>query len=118
MRDFDFFDLIVKNWTRPFKEVSGYKTIETSDGYLIVVNALGIDKKDLEVKLQGNTLNITGTTEIEEINFNNNVSFKFDLSRVIRKLDGIQYEVKNGLAYIYLNIKPEEKPDIQISYKD
>lgn len=103
---FDFFDLVLGNWNRPMKEVSGYKTIETEKGYLLVVNALGINKSDLEIKLEGNTLSIKGVTELKEIDFSNSVSYKFKVGT--DRLDSIEYDVKDGLAYIYLNIKHKQ----------
>ena len=40
----DFFETFFKSWDRPVKESFGYKSIKNEDGYLIVLNTIGIIK--------------------------------------------------------------------------
>lgn len=113
---FDF-DLIFSKWNRPIKEVNGYKILDTEKGKLIVVNALGISKKDLNVEIVKNTLIIEGKTEVKEIDFTNSVRFEFDISKVKDRLESIDYELKNGLVFVNLNIHIEPEKEIKISCK-
>lgn len=115
----DLFDLVFKTWDRPMKEVNGYRKISTDYGYLIVANALGINKDNLEIDLTRETLKIQGKTEIEDIDFTNSVNYQFYVgSKVYEEIDKIEYELKDGLAYISIYTKPAKKKDIKITYRD
>lgn len=114
----DLFNLMWKNWNRPMKEVSGYKIIDREDGYLIVANALGIAKDDLRVELTRESLKIVGSTENEEINFTNSVNYQFNIAAIHSDIDRIEYELKDGLAYVNVITKEAEENKITIQYKE
>jgi len=118
MTDFDLFDLVWKNWNRPMKEISGYKTISTEDGYLIVANALGISKDDLKVELTREYLKISGETINKDIDFTNSVNYQFNITKIYSDIDKITYELKDGLAYINIKMTEPKTRKIKIEYKD
>ncbi|MFW6029227.1 MAG: Hsp20/alpha crystallin family protein [Halanaerobiales bacterium] len=111
----NLFDLVFRNWTRPVKESRGYKIIDKNDSYLIVANTLGIREEDLNISLDGNTLNIQGKTELKDIDFYNTVSYKFDLATVPFEIKSIDYYTINGLTYIYLYTEQKRNKEIPIN---
>lgn len=109
--------LIYKSWDRPIKEVKAYKVIETEKGYQIIVNALGIDKDDIEVKLLQDTLHINGKTVNEQLEFTNTVRYQFNVARITKNIKKVEYSLKNGLLLIDLLLEFKEKREIKVEYK-
>jgi HSP20 family molecular chaperone IbpA len=114
---YSLIDEFIKSWDRPVREVKGWKATETEDGVLIVANALGIGKEDLKLELNKGTLTLKGETEEKEIDFVNKVSYSWDISKYLSELQNIDYEARNGLVFIHLNLE-EEKSNIKIKYKE
>lgn len=115
----DLFDLVFKNWDRPMKEVKGYRTITTDYGYLIVANALGINKEDLNIEFTSEYLKVNGKTNIESIDFVNSVNYQFYVGRKLyEEVENIKYELKDGLLYVHIYRKPEIEKNILIEYKE
>jgi len=115
---YDLFDLVFKRWERPVLEANGYKILNTDNGCLIVLNVLGISKEDLKLDVKNGFLSIEGKTEAKEIDFINSVNYKFNISQLKNKVESVDYELKNGLAYINLNYKKEKEKEIKIVYKE
>lgn len=113
----DLFDLVFKEWNRPVKEVKGYSAIKTDDGYVVVINALGISKDDLTIDMSGNHLIVKGETKIEEIDFTNRVSYQFDVGDLGGEVKTIEYSLKDGFLYVDIKLK-KEKPKVKIQYKE
>lgn len=113
---FDLFDLYFKNWDRPMREINGYKVITTDNGYLISLNVLGVEPDDLTIKIDNNYLVVKGETFIQDIDFKNTVNYKFTLNdKVLDNIKNINYTIKNGIAYVYINlIKEKIKKEIVI----
>ena len=114
---YDLFDLVFKRWERPVLEANGYKILNTDNGCLIILNVLGIGRDDLKLEIKNGFLVIDGKTEVKEIDFINSVNYKFNVSQLRNKVDSVDYELKNGLAYISLNYKKEKEKEIKINYK-
>lgn len=102
-------DEFFKGWNRPVMEVKGWKSIPTDNGYVIIANTLGIEKKDIKINLDGKTLTLEGKTEVKEIDFTNTVKYRWDLSNLITRIENIEYEVKNGLVYIDIFTSEKQK---------
>lgn len=115
---YDFFDLIYKSWDRPIKEVKAYKVLETEEGYLVVINALGIDKEDIQVQVLQNTLHVNGKTVDEDIDFTNTVRYQFNVGKIVERLNKVEYTLKNGLLHVHLKLEQKKKKDIKVEYKD
>lgn len=114
----DFFDLVWKSWERPMKEVSAYKVMEIEDGYRIVLNALGIDKDDVKVELLQNSLHIIGETVDDDMDYTNKVKYQFNVSRIQKDIEKIDYSLKNGLLIVNIRVETRKKKNIKIEYKD
>lgn len=123
--DFNFDDIFSKTWSvfnRPVKDMYPYQAFKNENGYIIVCNTLGIDKKDLYVGIEKEKgkpypiLKIKGTTHIERIDYDNSVdlgiALKFD-SQIL----SIKYEVTNGLTIVYLKTsEPMKRPALEAEY--
>ena len=114
----DFFDLVWKSWERPMKEVKAYKLMEIEDGYRIVLNALGIDKDDVKVELLQNSLHIIGETVDDDIDYTNKVKYQFNVSRIQKDIERIDYSLKNGLLIVNIRVETRKRKNIKIEYKD
>jgi HSP20 family molecular chaperone IbpA len=113
----DLFDLVFKEWSRPVKEVKGYSVIKSDDGYVVVINALGISKEDLTIDLSGKYLVVKGETKIEEIDFTNKVGYQFYVGDLEGDIDKVEYTLIDGFLYVDIKLK-EKKNKVKIIYKD
>jgi len=113
------------NFTRPVRDSYPVKVYTVDNGYMVVCNALGIQKEDLTIKIVNKKglpyprLIIKGTTEMEKINFKNSIDYAASL-KFSGKVEGMQYELKNGLAIIYIKIEQaeDEETTIDAKFKD
>jgi HSP20 family molecular chaperone IbpA len=117
MSSYDLFDLVLKNWTRPVYEATGYKIIPVEDGYQIVLNVLGIKEKDIAIKVDRGVLSVSGKTENELIKFTNSVNYKFNIDNIKNDLEEIKYEVQDGLMIVNLVIAKSKESKVKITRK-
>lgn len=117
MTDFDLFDLVLKNWTRPVYEATGYKIIPVDTGYQIVLNVLGIKEKDITIKVDRGVLSVSGKTENELIKFTNSVNYKFNIENIKNDLDEVKYEAQDGLMILTLVLKEPKENKVKITRK-
>lgn len=94
-------DKIFGNFDRPFKEIEQYKLYRKDDkGYLLVVNALGLDKEHLNVVLE--YANNEGYLE------GNHYFKRMPVLKITgkkkNKITGVEYSINLGLG---VNIKEE-----------
>lgn len=120
--DFDsFFDRAWNNFNRPVKDMYPYQAYKAENGYIIVCNTLGIDKKDISVGIEREkgtaypVLKIKGKSELERINFENSVDLGI-LLKFRSDIASVKYEVKNGLTIVYLKVEEPEKPQLSAEY--
>jgi HSP20 family molecular chaperone IbpA len=121
-REFNkLFRLSFSNFNRPVKDMQPYKYIATENGFIFVINTLGINKSDLQVSLANEkgdpypTLRIKGKTMMEKVKFENTVDLALRLV-IEEKVEEVAYEVKDGLTIIYLRLKKSE-PENKIEAK-
>ena len=114
---FLLFDLVLKNWTRPVYEATGYKIIPVDTGYQIVLNVLGIKEKDITIKVDRGVLSVSGKTENELIKFTNSVNYKFNIENIKNDLDGVKYEAQDGLMILTLVLKEPKENKVKITRK-
>ena len=104
-------------FSRPFKEVTSYefKTLENGNGCLLV-NALGINKNDIEVIVEASdspnkqVLKVSGKSELFDEKFQINLAF------TIRPVNKIIQKLANGILYIELVWNKPVSPDIEYSW--
>lgn len=114
----DLFNVVFKSFDRPLKEVNGYKVIQKDYGYCLIINALGVDKNDLKIEVNRDTLRVSGKTEIKEIEFTNSINLVLDISQIKDKIEKVKYTMKDGLVYISLHLKQEKEKKIDIEYEE
>jgi HSP20 family molecular chaperone IbpA len=118
------FRLSFNNFNRPVKDMQPYRYVRTDNGYIIVINTLGIGKSDIEVKINREkgdaypTLQVKGSTVMEKIGFKNTVDTALRLG-FDEDIEDVKYEVKDGLTIIYLKLKKTESENlIKAKYVD
>lgn len=107
-------------WDREFykfnrfeKDMNPYSIHAKENGFTLVHNVVGIDKKDLDVSIKEikneRYLIISGNTKVEETNneYSVNSKFRLDINKNIKE---IKSKLDNGLLYIYITYdKVEDK---------
>lgn len=86
----------------------------TDNGYRAICRTVGINPDDVKIEIVDDGIHLTGTTIVDDEEYS--VSYIMPVSSMImNKIEDIKYESKNGLTYIYLNLKKIEKKQIAIS---
>lgn len=119
--DFDlYFDRPFYRFQRNLKDIYPYEIVKEDGQSIIVHNVVGLGKEDINIKLERDGeydyLVISGEKKNETTNKIYKVDSRFVIN--LKRLDkkGIEWEVKDGLLYVYINYKkPEEVP---IRYKE
>lgn len=127
MFEFDFNDLFdALDWdkksykfNRDEKDMHPYSIKNTKDTSIIVHNVLGINKEDINLTLlkeNGNTyIVIEGKSKDEITEKEYSISSRFAIDATQLNLKKITSTMKNGLLYITIPFKKQEKPEnIQI----
>jgi len=92
---------------RPFYESQGWAATSTDDGVLIVLNALGVKKDDIEIKSTEEYVSVYGKTHDEDINRDFEVSIYYNDFRY--PVDGVKWDTENGLLKIWVKlIEPKQ----------
>ena len=120
---FNSFDWDKKNYkfNRDEKDMHPYSIIDNEKEVIIVHNVLGIDKKDLKIYLNkenGNTYILIEGKSIDELTKKEySISSKFAIDATQLNIKNISSTMKNGLLYIVIPLKKEEKlkENIQIN---
>jgi hypothetical protein len=100
-----------------------YRFIKKDNGFIFVINTLGIKREDIMVRVnteQGDPyryLHVQGKTEMEKINFENAVDLAIRL-KIDEEIEDIAYEVHDGLTIVYLKLKQVPKVEMQAKYLD
>jgi HSP20 family molecular chaperone IbpA len=107
------FEVLSQSWDRPFKEITAKSVYETDKGFLYLINAIGIEEKDITIEKLGRKIVVKGSTTISlgKEKFENKLSHVVDISG-IGNLKEIEYEAKNGYVFIYLNVDKEKEVKI------
>ncbi len=111
----NLFKMTFNTFNRPVKDMQPYRFLKKDNGYIFVINTLGISKEDLTVQINTEKgdpyryLHIKGETKLEKFNFENRVELAIRLI-TNEEIENVAYEVKDGLTIVYLKTKknPEE----------
>ena len=84
------------------------------DNYYTVVRMIGIDPEQVNISLEKYGLHIYGESEVFGEKYNQEIKIGM-ASEIIANIESVNYEVKNGMCKIILNMKKVEKQPIKIS---
>lgn len=114
---FNSFDWDRKNYkfNRDEKDMHPYSVINNKKETIIVHNVLGVDKKDLKISLNkenGNTYILIEGKSVDSLtNKEYSISSRFAIDTTQLDIKKITSTMKNGLLYITIPLKPEEKSE-------
>jgi HSP20 family molecular chaperone IbpA len=124
----DFFDefenlfkMTFNTFNRPVKDMQPYRFLKKENGYIFVINTLGISKEDLSVQINTEKgdpyryLHIKGETKLEKFNFENRVELAIRLI-TNEEIENVAYEVKDGLTIVYLKTKKNPEDTFKAKY--
>lgn len=114
---FNSFDWDRKNYkfSRDEKDMHPYSVINNKKETIIVHNVLGVDKKDLKISLNkenGNTYILIEGKSVDSLTQKEySISSRFAIDITQLDIKKITSTMKNGLLYITIPLKPEEKSE-------
>ena len=114
---FNSFDCDRKNYkfNRDEKDMHPYSVINNKKETIIVHNVLGVDKKDLKISLNkenGNTYILIEGKSVDSLTQKEySISSRFAIDTTQLDIKKITSTMKNGLLYITIPLKPEEKSE-------
>ena len=118
--DLDF-DKEFYRFTRNLKDMYPYEIVRKDNQAIIIHNVVGLSKDDIKISLEKDKVNylvISGEkkNEITDKIYKVDSRFTINLDEIAE--EGIEWEVKDGLLYVYITFKELEKPNIKIKYKE
>lgn len=118
--DWFIFDKPLYRFTRETKDCYPYRFVEKDGKYILVINALGIKKEDINIDVSassdqtGQMLIIKGNTHNDILDTDYNIYMCFNTQR---ELESIDWDVQDGLLKLDLAFKEPEKPKVNITRK-
>ena len=84
--------------------------------YIIGVKTLGIDKNDINVKLEKNILLVSGESKnkYSDKPFNANIKVKLQ-KEFLNDIESIDYTSKDGITYVFIRMKETHSDRIKIN---
>jgi HSP20 family molecular chaperone IbpA len=114
------FDLDKYSFSRMTKDMHPYNFVEKDNKNFIVINALGISDKDINVEVSGTDypnkqmLKVTGNTRNELLEQDNRINMTF---YVYRPIESVTWETNNGLLELEISFKEPIKPTAKVMHK-
>ncbi|KAJ8555616.1 hypothetical protein K7X08_013112 [Anisodus acutangulus] len=93
----------------------GWDVKEDDDALYIKMDMPGLDKENVKVSVEENTLIIKGESEkeSEDEEYRRRYSTRLEIPQNLYKLDGIKAEMKNGVLKVAVpKVKEEERKDV------
>lgn len=118
--DLDF-DKEFYRFTRNLKDMYPYEIVRKDNRATIIHNVVGLSKDDIKISLEREDkidyLVISGEKKNEITDKIYKVDSRFTINIDEIAEEGIEWEVKDGLLYIYITFKKPETPNVKIKYK-
>ena len=115
------FDKEFYRFTRNLKDMYPYEIIRKDNRATIIHNVVGLSKDDIKISLERegkiDYLVISGEKKNEITDKIYKVDSRFTINVDEITEEGIEWEVKDGLLYVYITFKKPEEPSIKIRYK-
>lgn len=118
--DLDF-DKEFYRFTRNLKDMYPYEIVRKDNRATVIHNVVGLSKDDIKISLERegkiDYLVISGEKKNEITDKIYKVDSRFTINLDEIAAEGIEWEVKDGLLYVYITFKKPETPNIKIKYK-
>jgi len=115
------FDKEFYRFTRNLKDMYPYEIVKKDNRATIIHNVVGLSKDDIKISLERegkiDYLVISGEKKNEITDKIYKVDSRFTINVDEITEEGIEWEVKDGLLYVYITFKKPEKSSIKIKYK-
>lgn len=116
------FDKDFYRFTRNLKDMYPYEIVKKDNQAIIIHNVVGLSKEDIKISIERDGLVdylvISGEKKNAITNKIYSVDSRFKIILDDIASEGIEWEVKDGLLYVYIAFKtPEELTNIKIRYK-
>jgi hypothetical protein len=117
----DFFSFSVPDYCfhRPMLERQGYYTAEKDNKLYILLNVLGVSKKDIQIDVKAGdgdsqVLSVIGSTHNDVFD----KEFEVRMSFIIRKaMQEVNWDVENGFMTLEISFNEPVKPAVKILSK-
>lgn len=117
-------DKLWGDFTRPFKEVDQARLYRHPEnkGYILVINALGIDNDHIKVEYKEATagtlptITVTGSQQNEFSQKTYSVNYAAGI-RITEVIEDVVYDCKDGLCTIFFKIKKEDEREAVFARK-
>lgn len=116
----NFFDSYFYSFNRPMYERSGWMAVEKDGKITLVVNALGVDPKDIDVTVENSDtatnqiLVLSGKTHNAVLDKDFSISMKWNLYKRVRE---VVKSFDNGLVVLEVEFETPVKPSVLIRSK-
>lgn len=113
------FDPVSYRFHRPMLEREGYYLIEKEGKILVLLNVLGVEKKDISVDVKSTSENkemivVNGITKNEDFD----KEFSINMSFLVGKpMETLEWDMSNGFMTMTLTFKEPVKPSVKIITK-
>lgn len=116
---FDF-DKEFYRFTRDIKDMSPYQIIRKDDRAIVIHNVVGLGRDDIKITTDRDAyydyLVISGEKKNEVTDKIYKVDSRFIIN--LEEIKEVEWEVQDGLLYIYVIFQTPEKPKLNIRYKN
>ena len=115
------FDKEFYRFTRNLKDMYPYEIVRKDNRATIIHNVVGLSKDVIKISLEKegriDYLVISGEKKNEITDKIYKVDSRFTINIDEIAEEGIEWEVKDGLLYVYITFKEPETPNVKIKYK-
>ena len=117
--DFLWLDASSYRFHRPMLEREGWYSVEKDGKLLVLLNVLGVDKKDIDLEVKPYSDNkqmicVSGTTKNESFDKDFSINMNFVVGKPMEKLE---WDVENGFLTMEILFKEPIKPSVSVIRK-
>jgi len=114
--DLILFDPSTFRYHRPFPEIDGYRVIEKDGKMYILVNALGVEEKDISVETISEyggkeSIVVNGSSCNEIFNKESSLNIKFLMQK---HMEEVHWSLSNGFLTLEVSFKEPVKPSVKV----
>lgn len=117
--DFLWLDPTSYRFHRPMLEREGWYSLEKDGKLLVLLNVLGVDKKDIDLEIKSANDNkqmicVSGTTKNTKFDKDFSINMNFTVGKDMEKLE---WDVENGFLTMEITFREPVKPSVNLIRK-